>query len=128
MYGIGITTKDRPELLKALVDSIHKHTDMSNVLLHIEDDSIERLGVAKRKNNCLRALKDCDYVFLFDDDCHPIKDGWIEFFTNSKYNHLLYLNKSHRPSMKLTGGVGCNAIKDLNFMDSNTQIILIEYG
>lgn len=91
--GIGITTKDRPHLLKALVDSIHKHTDMSNVLLHIEDDSIEQLGVAKRKNNCLRALKGCEAVFLMDDDIEIIKDNWIEFFIESKQDHLLFLNR-----------------------------------
>lgn len=97
MVGIGITTKDRPELLKALLDSIYNHTDMSNILLHIEDDSIERLGVAKRKNNCLRALKDCDYVFLMDDDIEIVKDGWVEFFTSTGIDHLMYLDRSfHR--------------------------------
>ena len=93
MYGIGITTKDRPHLLKELVDSIHKYTDMTNAVLHIEDDSIDRLGVAKRKNNCLRALKDCSHVFLLDDDVKIIKDGWIEFFIESKQEHLLFLNR-----------------------------------
>jgi len=96
MIGIGITTKDRPELLKALVDSIHKFTNMSNVLLHIEDDSVERLGVAKRKNNCLRVLKGCSHVFLLDDDVEIIKAGWIDFFIkNSAENHLLYLTPKH---------------------------------
>ena len=97
--GIGITTKDRPELLKALLDSIYKYTDMSNVLLHIEDDSAERLGVAKRKNNCLRALKDCSHVFLMDDDIEIIKDGWVEFFIHAslatKQEHFLYLTTQH---------------------------------
>lgn len=93
MYGIGITTKDRLNLLKELVDSIHKHTDMSNVLLHIEDDSIDNIGVAKRKNNCLRALRGCEALFLLDDDVKIIKDGWIEFFIESKQQHLLFLNR-----------------------------------
>jgi hypothetical protein len=99
MYGIGITTYNRPECIKALVDSIYKHTDMSNVLLHIEDDSIERLGVAKRKNNCLRALKDCSHVFLLDDDVKIIKDGWVEWFIeNAKEEHVMFLNPlQHNP-------------------------------
>ena len=92
MVGIGITTMNRPHCLNALLESIYKHTDMSNVLLHIEDDSGERLGVAKRKNRCLRALKDCSHVFLLDDDVKIIKDGWIEFFVNSGKEHLLFLN------------------------------------
>jgi hypothetical protein len=102
MYGIGITTMNRPHCLKALVDSIHKHTDMSNVILHIEDDSIDRIGVAKRKNNCLRALKDCSHVFLLDDDVKIIKDGWIEFFIeNAQGEHVMFLNPLiHNPFEK----------------------------
>jgi glycosyltransferase involved in cell wall biosynthesis len=93
--GVGVTTFRRPEMLQKCLDSIRKHTFMDGVTIYVADDSNERLGVSKRKNECLRALKDCDYVFLFDDDCYPIKDGWIEFFTESKLNHLLFLNESH---------------------------------
>ena len=56
------------------------------------DSDKDRQGVARRKNECLRALKDCDYVFLFDDDCFPIKDGWVNFFIQSGDAHLLYLH------------------------------------
>lgn len=112
MYGIGITTMNRPHCLKALVDSIHKHTDMSNVILHIEDDSIERLGVAKRKNRCLRALKECSHIFLIDDDVKIIKDGWVEFFVNTRENHLLYLvDKLHTKKI-----VGFNMYQDNKLM------------
>jgi glycosyltransferase involved in cell wall biosynthesis len=92
--GIGVTTFLRPDCLAKCIESIHKHTDMTNVTLHIADDSIERKGVAYRKNECLRALKDCDYVFLFDDDCYPIKDNWIDFFyiPNTRDFHWLFLN------------------------------------
>jgi len=50
----------------------------------------------------LRALKDNDYIFLFDDDCYPIRDGWVEFFISEYkksggYSHFLFLNdKLHR--------------------------------
>ena len=96
--GIGCTTYNRLECLAKWKHQIAKHTYMDNVLIYIADDSLERKGVAFRKNECLRALKDCDYVFLFDDDCYPIKDGWIEhFIKNSLGKHLLYLNsKQHR--------------------------------
>lgn len=107
--GIGVTTYLRPDCLAKCIESIYKHTCMSNVTLHIADDSIERKGVAFRKNECLRALKDCDYIFLFDDDCHPIKDNWIEFFVNSGENHLLFLNdKLHNP-------VEIQAVEDIRF-------------
>ena len=98
--GIGVTTFRRPEMLQKCLDSIRKHTFMDGVTIYVADDSIERKGVAYRKNECLRALKDSDYIFLFDDDCYPIHDNWIMFFIQShlfsKQHHFLYLNKSHR--------------------------------
>lgn len=98
--GVGVTSFNRPECLKECLDHIYKHTFMDNVTLYVATDTDEdRQGVAKRKNECLRALKDCDYVFLFDEDCFPIKDGWIEYFVKKlnihKVNHLLFLNQSH---------------------------------
>jgi hypothetical protein len=68
---------------------------MENVKLYIAVDfDSERKGVAYRKNECLRNLKDCEYVFLFDDDCFPIKDNWIDFFISSNQEHLLFLSKN----------------------------------
>jgi hypothetical protein len=89
--GIGCTTYLRPECLSKWKSQIAKHTNMDNVLIYIADDSLERKGVAYRKNECLRALKDCDYVFLFDDDCYPQKYGWVNFFIDSQKEHLLFL-------------------------------------
>lgn len=91
--GIGITTYNRPECLLECVTHIERHTKQ-NYELHIAIDTDEdRQGVAKRKNQCLRALKDCDYVFLFDDDVKVIKDNWINFFIESQQDHLLFLNR-----------------------------------
>jgi glycosyltransferase involved in cell wall biosynthesis len=97
--GIGVTTFRRPEMLQKCLDSIRKHTFMDGVTIYVADDSNERKGVAYRKNECLRALKDCDYIFLLDDDVEIIKDGWIEFFVDgyksTSVNHFLYLNSTH---------------------------------
>jgi len=95
--GIGITTYNRPECLKECLEHIYKHTFTDNVNFYVATDTDEdRRGVAFRKNECLRSLKNCDYIFLFDDDCYPIKDGWVEFFTSKMNNiltsHLLFLN------------------------------------
>ena len=99
--GIGLTTFNRPECLEECLEHIHKHTFMDNVTLYVATDTDQdRKGVAFRKNECLRALKDCDYVFLFDEDCYPVKDGWIEFFIEGckyGYSHFLFMNpKQHR--------------------------------
>lgn len=93
--GIGITTKDRPQLLSNLIASIEKHT--SNYTLYVADDSIEQQGVAKKKNECLNNLKHCDHIFLLDDDVEILQDGWIDFFTREGFQHLLFMNdKLHR--------------------------------
>lgn len=116
--GIGVTTYNRRECLRrckgniltyigykqfeVLSDSVIEGSLKSGdtfTLYTATDTDQDRQGVAKRKNECLRALKDCDYVFLFDDDCYPIKDGWIEFFVDTHkrtgHHHFLFLNDLH---------------------------------
>jgi len=91
--GIGCTTYNRPECLAKWKKQVAKHTNMDNVLIYIADDSQERKGVAFRKNECLRSLKDCDYVFLFDDDCYPVEDGWVDYFIqHAKGEHCLFMD------------------------------------
>ena len=90
--GIGVTTYKRPEMLEKCLASIEKYTK-GGYKLHVAiDTDRDRKGVAYRKNECLRALKDCHHVFLFDDDCYPIKEGWEDLFINSGQEHLLFLN------------------------------------
>lgn len=105
--GVGCTTYKRPECLAKWKKQIAKHTKMDNVLIYIADDTQERKGVAFRKNECLRALRDCDYVFLFDDDCYPTKDNWMSYFIdNCRGEHLLHMSpKQHRRIGALPGGL-----------------------
>lgn len=89
--GIGVTTYKRPKCLAKWKEQVNKTIFNENVIIYVAEDSDEdRKGVAFRKNECLKALKDCDYVFLFDDDCYPVQEGWLEFFINSGYEHLIY--------------------------------------
>jgi GT2 family glycosyltransferase len=115
--GIGVTTYNRPkhlELWKKQISSFAP-TNLPGyyVETYIADDSQDRKGIAYRKNECLRALKDCDYVFLFDDDCFPIKEGWAEFFINAckasgnNQRHFIYLKET--PTLKKTGSSWCGA-------------------
>jgi len=95
--GIGYTTFRRPAHRKLCEEQVDKTTkDIRDwKILHIYDDEIERKGIAYGKNDCLKALKDCQYLFLFDDDCFPVREGWIEFFIKahkeSGQHHFLYL-------------------------------------
>lgn len=90
MTGIGITTTPkRKHLLDLCLKQIGKHTPQRHQLFVHND--IEGKGVAYSKNECLRALQNCEHIFLFDDDCFPIADGWAEAFYNHGYRHLMYL-------------------------------------
>ena len=91
--GIGVTTTpNRKYLLDAWLINFRKHTK-EPYHLHVHED-INYRGVAYSKNENLKALKDCDYIFLFDDDCYPIHDEWVNFFTSSNEKHLLFLTES----------------------------------
>jgi hypothetical protein len=105
-------------MLAECLQSIHKHTDMANVTLYVADDTIDKVGVAKKKNECLRALNGLDYVFLLDDDVKVIKEGWLDVFIlfskNVGVEHLLFLNKSHQLKKTLQSGYivgGCSAVE-----------------
>ena len=89
--GIGVTTTpNRKEYVERWLEYFEKFKP-TNYHLHIHED-VNYKGVAYSKNQNLYTLRDCDYIFLFDDDCYPIKDKWTDFFINSKENHILKLN------------------------------------
>ena len=98
MIGIGVITYNRPKHLELFLKQIEKHT--KDYSLYVHDDSIERKGIAYGSNMCLHNLKDCEHIFLFNDDCFPIADGWAEYFINSKLNHSLYMNGEYSPILQ----------------------------
>ncbi len=123
--GIGVTTYNRPEHLDlftkqiklngaAFVSNSVREWERNCYPVIISNDSKDRKGIAYRKNECLRALKDCDYIFLFDDDCFPIKEGWAEFFIEaskaSGQQHFQYLKET--PTIKRIGDKGMINPKD----------------
>lgn len=134
--GIAITTKDRPDVLKFTIDQHLKNLCPAKYLI-VDDNSTDnvfnesysrllgeyhynnvRLGVAKSKNVCIKKL-DVDHLFLFDDDCFPIKQGWwkpwvdsgVDFMTfgcedtisiEKRENGLTYWNGHHGCALYLT--------------------------
>lgn len=110
--GCGVTTFNRPKHLELWKKQISSFFPTSlpgyYVETYIADDSVDRKGIAYRKNECLRALKDCDYIFMFDDDCFPIKEGWAELFINYsitlEQSHFMYLRET--PTIKKIGKDG----------------------
>lgn len=97
IIGIGVTTYNRPAHLELFLKQIEKHTTV-DCDLYIAHDDLNRKGIAYRKNECLKALQHCDYIFLFDDDCFPVEYGWIDFFIMahkaSGHHHFLYLKET----------------------------------
>lgn len=120
--GIAITTRNRPEVLEvALKHFVHFWPKNYKVKMWVVDDfsdnehfdklwdlaceypqvaflfSGKRLGIAKAKNECLELTKDCDYVFLFDDDCFPQMEEWADLYINqAKYlniHHMMHLEQ-----------------------------------
>lgn len=98
--GIACITYNRPAHLQHWTKQVAEFSPQDAVF-HIANDTPsaknERKGVAYRSNECLRELYDagCEYFFLFNDDCFPIKKGWAEFFIEaskaSGQQHFMYL-------------------------------------
>src|SRR3990170_895365 len=91
--GIAITTTpNRKDFLELCLSQIEKHTKRYNLFVH---NDTEGKGVAYSKNECLKAVKHYDHIFLLDDDCFPIADGWTDHFikwnTLNAIGHLMYL-------------------------------------
>lgn len=97
--GISCITFNRPAHLEWWTKQVAE-TSPPDAVFHIANDSKERKGVAYRSNECLRELYNagCDYIFLFNDDCAPIKQGWCEFFIEasraSGQHHFMYLKET----------------------------------
>ena len=92
--GIAVTTTSARPHHKDHWQNIYLFTSLCEGMNVVFVNDLD--GVAKAKNECLRKLKDCDYIFLFDDDCFPIKEGWANFFIDAHnktgVHHFSYLH------------------------------------
>lgn len=101
--GVGITTKNRNDIVSICVDNVKKYTPNAEIIV-VDDGSIipvvdatfrfnNSVGIAKAKNKCIELLYNlgCEHIFLFDDDTYPIKDGWFEDYVNCSEPHLNYI-------------------------------------
>lgn len=101
--GIGVTTRNRPEVFAETIKHIQDRAPDGSVLVVVDDASdvevegatfrfTRQAGIARAKNKCLELLADagCDHFFLFDDDCYPIADNWWKPYVDSPEPHLMY--------------------------------------
>jgi glycosyltransferase involved in cell wall biosynthesis len=124
--GIGITTKNRPEVAEYCISQYKKFSKEAHRIVLLDDDSepgktlssipsgVEYIkdgvwrGVAGSRNRLLRELADCDFVVISDDDVFPIRDFWIGEFVagvmNNPGQHILnYSPPMHYEWMGKTG-------------------------
>lgn len=110
--AIGISTYNRKDLLKKLIESVRDTTDKyifvsddgstdgtQKMLQEIEVEFIseKNMGVAINKNRLFHKLKDFDCIFILEDDLIILKSGWIELFIDAHVktgiNHFLFCPK-----------------------------------
>lgn len=63
--GIGITTYNREDLLDECLWKIAAYTRSEHTIYVARDTNEDRRGIAYRKNECLRNLKDSQLHFSF---------------------------------------------------------------
>lgn len=101
--GLGVISYSRPKHLNLWREQIIKYTPADYELSIYIDEP--RKGIAYGKNQNLKDLAHCDYIFLMDSDCFPIKTGFTEFFIQaskaSRQQHFQYLKET--PTIKKTG-------------------------
>lgn len=94
--GIGCISYLRPKHLTLWHEQVLKYAPKEYELSIYIDNP--RRGVAYGKNQNLKYLKDCDYVFLFDSDCFPIRKLWADWFIQKHIetgqHHFLYLKET----------------------------------
>lgn len=106
--GIGIVTKDRPEFLKKLLQSISGCNWAELIIINdgspIEVDGFnyyihnneKNLGVAASKNKAMKHLLDmgCEHIFIIEDDMLIKNDGIFHAYINaskkSGIQHLMF--------------------------------------
>lgn len=100
--GIGITTRNRNDVLKECLVHFRRNMPEDSILVVVDDASDipvekatyrfqENAGIAKAKNKCLELLDGCEHIFLFDDDIYPISARWHEPYISSAEGHLMYI-------------------------------------
>lgn len=116
--AVAVTTRNRTDIFDVCMAHFEKYLPEGVTFLVLDDNSDQpvaeenrriassygfganycysetRLGIAKAKNTCLRMLRGHDFFFLFDDDCFPMKEGWVELYvdksTENNCHHLLW--------------------------------------
>jgi glycosyltransferase involved in cell wall biosynthesis len=123
--GLGITTYNRKESLKILINSIRKNTQ--NISYHLfcavdgsTDGTVEMLmkegieftygptvGPNRNKNRIIRRFSQFNAMFIIEDDMEIISPNWVELYTlasalsNIPYFTYKKLNLMEEPPLQI---------------------------
>ncbi|ASD53411.1 glycosyltransferase [Mycobacterium phage Lucky2013] len=101
--GIGITTHNRREQFLEMLSSWRRYRPDDCRIVVVDDgsdipvppiDGVEvlrndiPLGISAAKNRTLSALRDCEHVFLSDDDVAPVSADWWRPYVESRHEHM----------------------------------------
>lgn len=90
--NIGIAVTTTPNRLNVYHEWYRHYSKFcAEIPLYVHNDW-QYQGVAYSKNKCLNALQEmnCDYYFLFDDDCFITQHNWHELYINSGLEHACW--------------------------------------
>lgn len=129
--GVGVLSYNRPDHLRWWVKQVQDNTPEKDVTVHIANDNKERKGIAFRSNECIKELynEGCDYIFLFNDDCAPIRSGWMNHFIEasqaSGQQHFMYLHET--PGVKLIEEIHLDPKGEETFKGSLMDVAINSY-
>lgn len=101
--GVGVITMG--------VRALKSYRTQPDTYFHVHVDT-DKKGVSHARNTCLKHLYDegCDYMFVFDDDCYPVMDGWEKYFVKQAQKHdmqFFILPEAFKdPLLNIRGEVG----------------------
>jgi len=136
--GLGIITCNRPDFFKKCYESVPKDTvdelvvinDGNNLDFNYTSHYIKNeknIGVGKSKNKALKYLldKNCDYLFLIEDDITitdpNVFNEYIKYIEKTGIQHLMFgyhgpaNKKDNNPIPRLVVDYGDNVNLALNF-------------
>lgn len=133
--GVGVVTTP-----KRTVDHRLSKYSCPDTKIIVRSDT-NHLGVSHMRNALLAELADCDYIFLFDDDCFPMMHGWEMYFIGQAALHgidYITLPESFKSKLlrvdgemgRWDGGIGCfsfqtqKALKTIGGFNTN----YVRYG
>ena len=117
--GIGVCSYNRPvlatQVCKDILNTIDKTKYEIKTVCSVDDTNLTGYewikdnfgliygpngGIPVNKNRIIKYLKDCDYIFLSEDDITFTKPGWIDVYLKAmkvtKYQHFNYIVSDYR--------------------------------